>query len=390
MIGYEPAVACTALSLVSCFVYVYVRYPFWHRQPVMHSYFRLLYWFSSTPTVLEQWPYKHKRYFVPEAKTEDVNDASWTPLAALLKKHWIPSDRLYPTFTPTLLQQRFVGSEQKSWVSHSETAFVTSRSTTLHCFNEAPTVSKAYYTDFLVAEDGDAARRLFHTHQYRVRCLEPDVKTGVWRRDGPGYDGVIPLVRFSSYSFLLEIPPNAFPLSSGYEVVSIKTHMSLLYDFVALLKEPTYVRTLFGEGALLLLCADLGTMLAQIASGEMMIYALRRRAHWLGFYFFRRSRVLYEEVGQGKDSVACVGTVCNCDSDRVFYLGYMDALRQLITLYPDIGVLHMDALGPSSMSVVDRWRRCVKPFATTESAYYGYNFVWSALPLDPKQCWVCV
>ena len=178
-----------------------------------------------------------------------------------------------------------------------------------------------YYMDYLsINRDKDTkkiSRKMLQTHEYNQRIRNPKVLVSLIKKEIELFDGLIPLVEYPTYTFHLrnihfpKLPPH-------YEVLQInKENIDILLDFLHLQK--------YMNGPLafeIMAIPDIGNIIALISKRLLYVYCLRNSMDIYGLYFIKDAKMKYEDLDNGdSDTLQCVASIANCESNRLFYLG---------------------------------------------------------------------
>jgi hypothetical protein len=133
----------------------------------------------------------------------------------------------------------------------------------------------------------------------------------------------------------------------------------------------------------LLVLPDIGNVMSQIKQKLLFIACLRNGPDILGFYFIKDIKRHYDDAESHTLSV--VGSVQNCKDNRLFYTGFMHALRLVIHTNPDYKMLTIENIG-HNQTLTSYWVAKNAPKTITNTAYYSYNYVYPCSPFDAYRC----
>jgi hypothetical protein len=388
------------------FLYIKLRYPFWNIQPVYHTYDFWRKWLSSPFVIQKTVPQKTKFCDFNNIQTGNflnMGENVLQQISDILLSNYIPSDQILYTITPKQITEYLTGQNHSSFVSiyfdkqtiqnenedFGKSVFeykylpigcVTSRSMNVflapHNKNSSYTKIPCYYWDFLCIHREhrikNLARNLIQTHEYNQRVKNPGVLVSLFKKEGVLSQGITPITEYNTYTF----PLPTFKFSKLPEhIVLVPIDSTNLGDFTDFLQ----------KGSSIFQCSilpDLGALSTLIRNRHLYVYLMKKRHHVLGVYFFKDAKMQYEEYdGCG---IQCIGSIMNCNSSDVFYLGYLHSLQKA-TWKTAYKVVLFDELADNGLI----WRffsEVNRQFSLHKNAYYFYNFVVPSSPFSAKDC----
>jgi hypothetical protein len=97
----------------------------------------------------------------------------------------------------------------------------------------------------------------------------------------------------------------------------------------------------------------------------------------------------YEGItGSEKDTVMslqCIASFSNTEVERLFYLGFLHSLYQIVLKEPKYKILIFEEIGHLTI-LMRHWRRKNTPIFTNKSAYYLFNMIYPCSPISPEKC----
>lgn len=391
-------------TFASVFMYIKIKHPFWNGEPVYHTYDFWRRWYSS-PYIMHKQPLKtkyHQRQNVITVKAEDITIPQWRCIAEFLQYFSIPSDRVLHTITHTQIMSQYTSghahfslcsvilpiNEKEMGDNPTILAVVASKSATLTLSTSASASAPmpVYFINPIVTHRNHSTyvRTLFDTHVYRQRRMNPDVAVSVWKQEVTPVSGVVPLVQFSVETYYLGNVVGRLP--ANYQIQRIQSHnLSLIVD--------CWNNAEFtGQFDCILQTAPTA-LLSTVKSGLTWVFALTRKDHVYGLYYFKIPQLTYEALDDGKGSggetIQCVATVCNChDNLPLFYAGFLHCLSEMIKVHKPFQVLLIEWIGHTEY-LADFWRKDYPTnICKNYAGYYLYNMIVPASPLHARRCFV--
>jgi hypothetical protein len=408
----------TTIVFLSIFVYIKIRYPFWNNQPVYHSYDFWRYNYSSQFVVSQYRPIKTKYCDFSNIKTTDYSEISEyekTNLTNLLQCYYIPTEEIIHNIQTNDVDAYLTGQSMPSFVSlyidieykvhYDKTSietveprlkptgcissrcmkFLYKEKSNSRTYVETP----IYYIDFLAVnpeKDVKAlSRKLLQTHEYNQRIKNQKVLVSLIKKEIELFDGVVPLVHFRTYLFHLrnihfpKLPPH-------HEVLQITTeNIDIILDFFYLLKNSINTNPFSFD---IMISLEVGNIIALIKQRLLYVFCLRNGENILGIYFVKDAKMQYEKLNQAdidNNTLHCIGSITNCESNQVFYLGYLHGLRQIIEKNREFKMILMEEIGHNCY-LVNLWREKHTPVFINDTAYYLFNMIYPMSPTTPEKC----
>lgn len=390
---------------------VYIRYPFWSRQPVLHSYdmWRFLY---REPFVIQlglplKTKYYDSRLFTKTAKYSEITDSDKDIVVRFLQGNYIDSELImvdisreeldseimtgsYPSFitvyygmTPSKMRGDIIGCISSKTIQ----LFFLKRNP-----NSEISSAIAYMFDHVCVHrehtklDSNIGRVLFQTHEFKQRTFNNSVKISIFKKEVNLCEGIVPLVEFQTFTF--HIPFSSKVLldeSSKFRMPKKFIIVRALIDNKNVISELLNTVSSLENGLLFCAAMDESNIIAMISAKTLFVFALKKKGKIFGVYCFRDMHTQYDEM-EGS-TVSLVASFCNTDSGELFFTGFVHALRELITFQRKFKVISIDGLG-SNCIIVEHWARIRTPIFSTIAAYYLYNFVHPNSPLDNRRCFM--
>lgn len=403
-----------AISLVIFLAYVYIKikYPFWSRQPIYHTY-DFIRSQSSSPYII------HTQLLPPITRytsLPDITTIKFTNITAelmakiidLLLCNYISSDKVIYTLSQPALYSMMKAHDQSAMVSlytikeyivdtssNTPTLEVSTSPKYIGCITSAPiiftfarpfadgtTKIPVYYWDHICMDakytEKQLTTRLIQSHEFNQRSETPEIKVSLFKKENSECHGVVPLCNYTSYTYYIR-PLTPPPLPEHHIATQIiKENMDLLYDFIGGLTKTTAFEI---QG---FYC--IGSMISQVVSKTLYIYMLCVGREVYGVYIFKDAFTYYENMDNG-NTVHLIASVNNCTSTDLFYTGFLHSLRDLMNTKKNkkYEILMMDTTSHSSI-IHDYWKNTNSPIFTDANHYYLYNMYYPGMPISDTKC----
>jgi hypothetical protein len=244
-----------------------------------------------------------------------------------------------------------------------------------------------YYIDYLcVQRELDQVkktkyiRELFQTHEYNQRLYNPAIQGSLFKREINLLEGVIPLVKYSTYVYYLR--DLKFPsLPAHFHVVQITLEtIDILTDFLYV---QTHLDLIKSQHYTILSVTNLGNYVEMIKKNITYVFCLKKGEHIYGAYFFRDSKMQYEDL-EG-NTLQFYGSICNTDTPNIFYLGFLHSIYQILKKFPKFKMLLFENLG-DNIIIHEKWREKNTRVFENKTAYYTFNLIFPGSPIQPGNC----
>jgi hypothetical protein len=422
-----------------------LKYPFWNQQPVFHTYdyWRFLY---SIPFLVYPFrPIKKKFYdstFIktipyleccPEEKKQMLN---------LIQCYYITAnDQILHTMDEAAIDAVLSGgSEEPTFLSfyyspfpiapsnilassiqdeeiRTPIAVVLSRYINIIVFNQqnsngvlfeflnsltkqTPSSEKypAYLVDYQTVHREypnivKLNRTLLQTHEYNQRIKNPNISVTVIKKEIDLFDGVIPLVQYTTSTYVLQ-KKRFPPLPSHFYISQINmSNTDILIDFfysIQTLERSAYFDLTPANIPTIRMISDISTLIAMIKANILFAFCLRKAEKIYAFYFWKDAKTQYmlenDTAGDTLQSIATMAIELDSNS-RLFYLGFLHALYAIRKQRPSYRILLLEEIGDTK-GIHKQWRTKHIPMFSTMTAYYTYNLICPCSPYQPESCFV--
>lgn len=408
----------TTIVFFSIFAYIKIKYPFWNNQPVYHSYDIWRHYHNSPYIVYPYRPIKTKYCDFSNIKTTDYLEISQYEIeniVNILQCYYIPTEEIIHNIQLDDIHAYLTGQSMPSYVSMyidieykvqysktepetvetilKPTGCISSRSmnfyyhenTNSRTYKEIP----IYFIDYLsINREKDVktiSRKLLQTHEYNQRIKNPKVLASLIKKEIELFEGIVPLVQYHTYLFHLR--NIHFPnLPAHHEVLQITSeNIDIMMDFFYIQKNTTDQNPFSFD---IMVLSEIGNIIALLKQKILYVYCLRNGENILGMYFIKDAKMQYEKLNQEdieNNTLQCIGSITNCESNQVFYLGYLHGLRQIIEKNRKYRMILMEEIGHNCY-LVNIWRKNHTPIFINDTAYYLFNMIYPRSPVSPDKC----
>jgi len=245
---------------------------------------------------------------------------------------------------------------------------------------------------------------MIQTHIHHQQTRTPEIKTGLFRKEEVLCKGVVPLVEYTTSTFVLRTIRTP-PLPPHFSVVQIfNEHQHILSDFLYGLVHPEDLgQSLFAT----CIFPEIGAIITLIKQKIWFVYALKRQDQIYALYFLKDANLIYEDLDQvnekkGGHLLECMGCVSNMSagSNGLFFSGFLHAMKDIlkyghVTVGKKTNTTSQHTIAkkeePYSMiaftdmghnsAILEKWRWKYTPVFETPSAYYAYNMIVKGMPI---------
>jgi hypothetical protein len=433
------------VAIIVVWATIKIKYPFWNNQPVFHTYDYVRALYKQPFVVHTNWPRKTKYVDPVHVYTYPVNDDNLKLIkdaAKMLQSHYLSSERIDYMIQSNVLYALHTGQPEQSYFSvykvleyelhlctfktppsgavmsergDADCTFemcngvkpnkndakveivkmdkilgcITSRALSMYI---RPTKTEAaftqipvYFMDFLcVHREQDyknISRKLLQTHEYNQRTYNKNIQCSLLKKDGEQFSGIRPLITYNAYSY--NIPSRKVTrLKTSYHVKLLKPgSVSLFFDFCRFNMQNEPKTAMFD----IMVLPSIGNIVAQIKEKSLYVGCLRYMDIVLGFYFVKDA-YRYNEAYESK-TLTLVASMQTCSDSRLFYLGFLHVLREIIHTNADYKAINIENIGHNQY-INDIWTSGNMPINATNMAYYSYNYVYPCSPIDQARCFI--
>jgi hypothetical protein len=411
----------STIVFLSIFAYIKIKYPFWNNQPVYHTYDIWRTYYRCPFIIHTAKPVKTKFCDFSNIKTVEyleISDFEKSSLIDLLQCYYIPTEEIIHNIKKEDIDAYLTGQLHSSYVSlyidleyqilrnglepedikpiPKPVGCITSRSLVfLYIDPDKPNIYEElpiYYIEFLaVNREKEAAcisRKLLQTHEYHQRLHNIKINVSIIKKEIELFNGVIPLIQYPTYLFSLRnihFPP----IPMHHEVLQITTeNIDVLLDFLHIQKN---IDTFFNPFAFdILIFPDIGNIIALIKQRLLFVFCLRQGENIYAMYFIKDAKTQYEKLNYEdieNNTLQACASISNCESNELFFLGYLHALRQIIEKNKKFRMILMEIIGHNCF-LYKYWREKHTPIFKNDTAYYLFNMIYPSSPNRPEKTFI--
>jgi len=405
---------CTFIIILAI---IKIKYPFWNLQPVYHTYdyIRSMY---KTPFIVNiNKPYFTKYLDQNHIKTVSVDDDNKTcinKLTDLLQCHYLMNETIDFIIKPEDIYAIHTGQLESSFISlyripeyqlnpnenkdgveicesYKILGGLTSRTLNMYIkFNKEDSVfkkEKIYFIDFLSThrehDYKKIIRNLIQTHEYNQRMINKNIYISLIKKEGELFGGVIPLISYNTFLYNLS-NKDISPLDKNCTIELLKPGSMQSYIDYFTINNGLEEKTRFFD---FMAIPDIGNIITQIKQKLLYGICLRNGKNILGFYFIKDTKRYYDDSESLTLSLIC--SVQNCNNSRLFYVGFLHALREIVHINPDYKLLNIENIG-HNQTIASFWNIEHKYVNNVSTAYYSYNYIYPRSPITSNRCFVLV
>ena len=379
------------LIFIIIFVYIKLKYPFWNCQPVFHSYDFWRYWIKSPFPIQHRYPVKTKYCNFKNVETIEyleATDSQKEDFIDLLQCYYIPDENALFVFNLENLDAYMTGHLYPSYLSFYKEDFslknpigcISARTIDIRFSKEK--AIKAYFWEFICIKreksEKNLSRNLIQTQEFRQRQRNMDyiltskdeyeipISASIFKKEVDLCEGIVSLVEYDTKIFMIKNEPLK-KLPAHFVLIEIGgENIDFLFDFLEISKTKFEV---FG-------LTEIGNLVGLIQKRLLMVYCIQKAKDIYAAYFFRDSRTQYD----GKGVMICLcGSINNCNSIDLFYMGFLQSLRSILKKIPLFQVLSIENIS-HNMVIYERYGGF--SFTASKSAYYLYNYVVPKQPFS--------
>jgi len=362
-------------------IYLYLRHPFWIRQPVLkpHEFWRWM--VPRDPFLLQTGLAPPTKYTRPDQITtwpyHAMSRNEKRRLARCLQYYYLTSEDILCGWTRRRLDIYMRGSAPAfASCAHNGKGCLVSK-TVDFVFQNRLRASLCSWDLLATSEKHtDMARELIQTLESEQR-RHGGPRASLFRQDGLLCEGIVPLVSFSLHT--LRVSDLLLNHSKTLLLTRMNTreHRAFLLDWLTHVVPRSYEVSVIGNVVPQLeQTHDAGT-------GLMFVYFVRdrRTRQDLGAFFFKDACLLYEQ--SGARTLHLVASHRLTPDPPAFFAGLQACLSDLVTYEPTFQMLLLDALS-SNLALLP----FCPPTAPQKSAFYLYNYILPSSPLPPERVFV--
>ena len=386
-------IGAIVLFIILIMLFIRIKYRFWALQPVFH-YYDLYYWIRNVGIIRHELPEPNRYTNFKEIRTytfDKVPEEHIKDFVTLVQMNYFrEKENVYhpekrnitpyfeghnsPTYWTFFWQPDVLIKAKTNEIIDSQmlVGVITSRPlhVTIYTGSKEPAKFDVFYVDYLCVKKGfrkkNIAPQLIQTHEYNQCHMNHNISVSLFKREGE-LTGIVPLTVFQTYCFDMKnwiLEPE--PLHSKVTLlVGDSQNMFYLYNFISE-KQKKWDITIIPE---------LSNLMKLIESQNMFIMMLLIEDNIEAVYIFRKSCA---DIEKGKEALICIASMNGTAlSAKEFVQGFKVSLWKLLEKEKQ----HYKFLIVEDTSdngyIIDNIRIRTHPYATSPTAYFFYNFVYS-------------
>ncbi len=393
------------------FAYIKLKYPFWNNIPVFHTYDYFRYFYSK-PYIMYKYPIKTKFLDLHQINTYnilDITDEQNNEFLNLLQCYYIPTENITHNISLSELNSYFIGCYEPCYISfHYPKKIITDNSQILinyttnfnACITSRPfnfyirsqltdsiyDKHYIYFIDYICSQRNEIKqninRKLLQTHLYNQSVLNPSINISIIKKDFELLEGVVPFVSYFTYTYHLS-KIKMVELPDHYYIESInENNFHLLIDFFNNINNQT--NTAYFDTFIF---SDVSNIMSLIKNKLLYIYCLKKKKSIYGFYFFKNTKTLYDNI-EGS-SVQLIASIINCSSLIIFYKGFINSLYTLKKINKEHKILLIDDINHNQF-ILNFWNQNNQSIFSNKSAYYLINYIYPPSPLLKERSFILI
>jgi hypothetical protein len=387
------------LIIILIFLFIRIKYRFWALQPVFHFY-DLYYWFVNVGIIRHELPSTNRYTNFKEIKTysfDRVPEDNLREFATLVQLNYFrDKDNIYNPQKGNIVPY-FEGHNSASFwsffwkpdvlinVKTNATiddkllvGVITSRPLHVTIYKshlKTPAKFDVFYVDYLCVRKGfrgkNIAPQLIQTHEYNQCHLNPNISVSLFKRE-EDITGIVPLTIYKTYCFDMKnwnISPEALH-SKVNLLVGDKQNMYYLYNFINETK---------GKWDITII-PEISNLLKLIDTNNMFIMMLLVEGNIEAFYIFKKTCT---NIEKDKEAISCIASQNGYIlTKKEFIQGFKLALWHVLEKQNNhYKFLIIEDVSDNGL-IIDNIKIKTYPIATSPTAYFFYNFVYSPFKND--------
>ena len=237
-----------------------------------------------------------------------------------------------------------------------------------------------YYWNYIctkrTANDPKYTQHLIQTHDYNIRML--DNRGTLFKKEIILCEGVVPLIQYRSYSYIIAPRFQLRPLSLFLTIQQLRTESDISIIINCL--------TTSGKKYIL---PEIGNIPALLNNHELFVFSLKYRDEIYGMYFVKNANMHYDGIEGGDigtesgNSIQLIASVKQVYSDELFVLGWEHVLHAILKIRNTYRILLVDEMADNAV-ILGSLNRSLA-FQSNMAAYYLYNYAMYGMPFRPNE-----
>lgn len=382
------------LLIILLLMIIRIKYKFWALQPVFH-YYDLYYWVTNVGIIRHELPKPNRYTNFKEIQTytfDKVPDDNITEMTTLIQLNYFrEKDNVYcpkkenitpyfeghnaPAYWSFFWQPDVLINTKTNDTIDSKllVGVMTSRPlhVTIYKSNKSELAKfDVFYIDYLCVKKGhrkkNIAPQLIQTHEYNQCHMNPNICVSLFKREEE-ITGIVPLTVYKTYCFDMKnwlLEPE--PLHSSVNLlIGDKQNMYFLYNFINENLNKWDISII----------PDIGNLMKLVETNNMFIMMLLIEGNIEAAYIFKKSCT---NIEKDKEAVSCIASMNGSSlNTKDFIQGFKISLWKLLEKQNQhFKYLIIEDIGDNGL-IIDNIKIKTYPVATSPTAYFFYNFVYS-------------
>lgn len=384
----QYTVAIIIILLLAWFAIIKTLYPFWNLQPVLHPYdlFRHILLFGKPFIIWNNSDIPMSSKFIDHFQVSTIpytaiSETQKTDTLTLLRRKYIDSPNVLFNIDEHWLDNLVgIGHNQPGYISVPIAKGGCCVSYPIVLSNTFPNVpaANAYFMD-LFTTDTISPTILFQTHEYNQRHANPLNGGNItfFKKEVAPHLGISPFIETATHLYsipiarLRSVKGKLLPADIDLKLVSKNNgaNAHFLMDFL------THI-----DKKVNLISVGFSTILNWIKVNYWFVFIAVQGEQIVAIYFFRDTRLQYEDYSDVDTNTKCIELICsynNTDNDDVFYMGFIEAIKELSTkLNQDFRLIQIPDIGAGNGAILERWNMRNTAIMKTYLAFYFFNYCW--------------
>jgi hypothetical protein len=373
------------LLILSGVGYIRIQMRFWHLQPVFHIY-NIVYWFKPPGLINKKNGHVlYNKYVnivnIQTTAIDTLPERRLTQCAHFIKNYFVrdksatyrpTQENIFaylqsasnPGYLSVYTQKQLLVTEGNAVAVDDEILAVITANSLIVRRADQPDAFSTYYIDNLCVKPSHRkkglAPQMIQTLYYNLSCLNPQVQTFLFKREGT-LTAIVPFIAYTTYCY--DISRFRLPLTPEGIYVCLLIAPAQLHLFVNFILE---ARPRFSWSVL----PDVSNITHLLKTNNIVIYGILQKTTQtiVAVYVFRSMELFYH----GKKTVECIMIVSSpACSEKLLSQGFQQALHNYQSSTASVGMLLLDELADAA---IVRKQLPIKPYFASPTALYFYNY----------------
>ena len=381
--------------IVLTFLFIRIKYRFWALQPVFHFY-DLYYWCRNVGIIRHELPTTNRYTNFKDIRTytfDKVPEDNIREFTTLVQQNYFKEkDNIYkpekqnitpyfeghnsPTFWSFFLEPDVLIKVKTNETIDTKLLVGVMTSRPLHVTiyksqkSGDPATFDVFYVDYLCVKKGhrkkNIAPQLIQTHEYNQCHMNPNICVSLFKREEE-LTGIVPLSVYKTYCFDMKnwmLEPE--PLHSKVNLLVGDTqNMYYLYNFIKENSKKWDITVI----------PEISNLIKLIESSNMYIIMLLIEGEIEAAYVFKKTCT---NIEKDKEAISCIASMNGKTlKPKDFIQGFKVALWTVLEKQKHHFKFLIIEDNSDSGQIINNLKKKTYPIATSPTAYFFYNFVYS-------------